>query len=189
MGEFNRGKKEGSGLLIEYVLTKDANSDPISDSQFTFCERESPKESLVMKTKYEGTFVRNKQEGTGTMTWFREKGVKTYHGQWSEGKMHGSGVMTWSDGTRQTGTWFKGQRVGQGTIISASGEEVQVKFCMGKPSLIQNKTDAVRHSKTVVNNCDRNNNETQFEKLLNVRISEQNRARTVKVTTDSCLRD
>jgi hypothetical protein len=84
------------------------------------CCPEGAQDTLQIKSKYTGQFFRNKQEGTGTMTWFRHpKENLTYTGQWSEGKMHGEGLNTWPDGTSLKGTWFKGQRVGEHTIVSA----------------------------------------------------------------------
>ena len=75
------------------------------------------------------------------MTWFRHpKENLTYTGQWSEGKMHGEGLNTWPDGTSLKGTWFKGQRVGEHTIVSAQGDEVKVKYNNGKPKIIAKKT-------------------------------------------------
>ena len=60
---------------------------------------------------YDGQFVEDMYEGTGTFTAIDGS---TYKGEWKAGVMHGQGVYTWPDGSRFEGTWENGKMEGPG---------------------------------------------------------------------------
>ena len=78
-GEFRAGRKHGRGLK-SWPTTGD---------------------------RYEGDFVDDRKEGTGTYIWGRRSpspGEK-YTGQWLKDRRHGAGTYEWPNGDRYTGPW------------------------------------------------------------------------------------
>jgi hypothetical protein len=81
---------------------------------------------------FNGTLVRGKAEGRGTMSW-RRTGSR-YEGDWRNDLQNGRGLMVFGDGTRYEGDFVDGHLTGRGRYdYVAIGEHYEGEVADGRP--------------------------------------------------------
>jgi hypothetical protein len=80
--------------------------------------------------RYEGQYVRDRQEGEGT---YRSVNGFTYVGTFHDDRRHGHGTYVARDGTSYRGGWARGIRAGTGTMRYPNGASYDGQWLDNKP--------------------------------------------------------
>lgn len=86
--------------------------------------------------KYEGDFMYNKMDGTGT---FYYKNGDRYEGTFKENKRHGEGTYYFANGDRFVGEYKDDKRNGKGTMIYGNGSKEISYFVNDKKQKLKNR--------------------------------------------------